>query len=92
MSVATPSGRRDVHVLAGTGGSFGGNSLQQEIGLGDATGIQEVEIRWPRPGTTQIFRGVQLDRAYDVTEGEAEMLPVVLKRFDLPGGAPPTGG
>ena len=29
------------------------------------------------------------DRAYDVTEGEAEPLPVVLRRFDLPGGPPP---
>jgi hypothetical protein len=85
IGLATPGGRRDVHALAGTGGSFGGNSLRQEIGLGDATGILEVEIRWPRPGTTQVLRGLQLDRAYDVTEGDAEPIPVVLKRLDLPG-------
>ena len=32
--------QRSVHVVAGTGGSFGSSSLQQEIGLGEAEAIE----------------------------------------------------
>ena len=84
VRVATPSGPRDIHALCGTGGSFGGNSLQQEIGLGDATAILETEVRWPLPGAMQVFRGMGLDRAYDLTEGEPEAMPRALKTFHLP--------
>ena len=31
----------------GSGSSFGGNSLQLEMGLGDALLIKEIEITWP---------------------------------------------
>jgi hypothetical protein len=69
--VATPDGERSVHALAGSGGSFGASSLQQEIGLGDAERIERVEVRWPSGGSPQTFEGVPLDRAVELTEGEA---------------------
>ena len=40
--------RRSVHVLVGSGGSFGASSLQQEIGLGRATVIDKLIVRWPQ--------------------------------------------
>ena len=91
VSVATPRGPRNIHVLAGSGGSFGGNSLQQEIGLGDATGIRTVEVRWPAAASMlQTYAGASLDRAYTVIEGEKELVPVPLRHFELarPAGVP----
>ncbi|MEM9593699.1 MAG: CRTAC1 family protein [Acidobacteriota bacterium] len=49
-------GPRSVHALAGTGGSFGGNSHQLEIGVGDARGIEEIVVRWPAGGPPQRIR------------------------------------
>ncbi|MCP3912411.1 MAG: CRTAC1 family protein, partial [Actinomycetia bacterium] len=57
VEAETPEGRRDVHVLVSTGGSFGSSSLRQEIGLGNATAIRAVEVWWPG-GDKQIFDNV----------------------------------
>ena len=72
----TPSGRRTVHRLAGTGGSFGGSPLRQEIGLGDARRIEAVEIHWPASGERTVLKGLALGRRYRVREGAAEAVPV----------------
>ena len=47
VRVTPPAGSRDIYTTCGTGGSFGGNSLLQEIGLGDARAIESIEVRWP---------------------------------------------
>lgn len=47
VHVGEKAGERDIHATVGTGGSFGCNTLQQEIGLGKATAIQYVEVFWP---------------------------------------------
>ncbi len=78
---------RSVHALAGSGGSFGGSSMQQEIGLGSAEKIEAVIVRWPGSGTVQTFRDVALNRVYDAIEGEAELVPVELPKF-RPGQSP----
>ena len=52
-----------------SGGSFGGNPLRQEIGLGNATKIELLEIHWPTSGTTQQFRDLELDQMLEITEG-----------------------
>ncbi|MCA9527219.1 MAG: CRTAC1 family protein, partial [Myxococcales bacterium] len=47
LEIDTPTGPRQLFRTVGVGSSFGGNSLRQEIGLGDATAISAVELRWP---------------------------------------------
>ena len=89
VTAVTPDGDRGVHVTVGAGGSFGGSSLQQEIGLGAATAIRSVAITWPATGETDVYRGVELDRAYRVREGDAALTPVRLDPIDL---NPPAGG
>ena len=42
-----PGGVRSIHGVVGSGGSFGANSLQLELGLGQATAIRRVVVRWP---------------------------------------------
>ena len=86
VRVDTPDGERDIWVLAGTGGSFGSSSLQQEIGLGDATAIRKIEVTWPTSEKiTQTFEDVPMDRFYRMVEGEATLTPLERRSFKLGG-------
>jgi hypothetical protein len=84
----TASGEREIHRVIGSGGSFGASPLRQEIGLGQAQGIVRVEIFWPVTGKTQVIRGLEMDRAYTIREGEAAAREVVLKTFAWPAAMP----
>jgi hypothetical protein len=60
---------RSIHRLVSGGSSFGGNSLAQTIGLGDASAIESVTIRWPvADSEPQILSDVPIDRAIEVVE------------------------
>ena len=83
VTVRTPGGRRTLHRLGGSGGSFGGSSLQQEIGLGDAEGLEELVVTWPGSGTVDRIPGAEMNRFYELEEGTGtlralEVLPVKL--------------
>jgi hypothetical protein len=62
------------HVTSGS--SFGGNALQQTIGIRKAQKIAELEISWPTSGTTQVFRGVAADQAVEITEFAKDYRPL----------------
>src|SRR6185295_3232224 len=62
VRIEEPQGERDVYGFVGANSSFGGNSMQQELGLGDAKRILFVEVYWPTSDTTQHFENVPLDR------------------------------
>jgi len=74
-----------VHGLVGSGGSFGGSTLQQEIGVGQATAIERVEIDWPGSGATQRFEGLEVGSVYRLVEGEREARPVDVEPVALGG-------
>jgi hypothetical protein len=76
---------RSIFVQVGSGGSFGGSSLQQEIGLGQAERVERLVVHWPAPGTAQEFVGVAVNRAYQVNEGEPELLVLELPELRLGG-------
>jgi hypothetical protein len=57
-----------VHRHVSSGSSFGGNPLQQTIGLGKATRVATLEITWPTSGTKQVFHDVAVNQAIEVTE------------------------
>lgn len=64
-----------------TGGSFGGNALTAHIGLGDAVGIEGVEIHWPNQGqSTQILENLKINSRYTVLQGEAALLTKLRSR------------
>src|SRR5262249_24730325 len=69
VRVETERGPREIHALVSSGGSFGGNSLQQEIGLGKARRIREVRIDWPAGGSAT-YSSLELDRSYTIREGD----------------------
>lgn len=83
MRVRDGEAKRDIYATVGSGGSFGGSSLQQEIGLGRAASIEAIEVTWPATGKTQTFRDVAIDRTYKVTEGEPGLAPIPVRPFDL---------
>jgi hypothetical protein len=74
---------RDVYHFVGAVSSFGGNSLQAEMGLGKAGEILALEVFWPRSGRTQRFTQVPLDRVVVVDEGSEQL--VVLAAPPPPG-------
>ena len=80
----TDGGEREIHRVVGSGGSFGANPLRQEIGLGQSRRIDRLEIFWPVSGTTQVVRGLSLDRCYAIREGDAGAREIVLKSFAWP--------
>ena len=86
VTVESPEGTRTIHRRAGTGGSFGSNPLRQEIGLGRATRIEAVEIRWPGSGTVDRLTDLALDRAYRVREGTGVAEPLERPQVRLGGG------
>ena len=83
MTVAAPAGDRDIHATVSSGGSFGGSSLQQEIGLGRATTIRTLAITWPATGKTDVYEDVSVNRAYRIMEGDPTPTPIMLEPLDL---------
>jgi FG-GAP-like repeat/ASPIC and UnbV len=72
ITVEDPRGNiRTVYKTVSTGGSFGSSSLQQEIGLGPASHLRELQVKWPdRQRTVEVYRDLSLDRYYAVVQGE----------------------
>jgi hypothetical protein len=85
VRVAAPRGPRTIHMTVSTGGSYGASSLQQEIGLGDATAIEEIEVTWPVTGRSQVFRGVAMDQFIRIREGDAAVTRLQRKSFQFAG-------
>jgi hypothetical protein len=74
---------RDVN----SGGSFGSNSLTQHLGLGRATRVEALEVRWPRSGAVQVFRDLAADQHLRLTEGQDTPERVPEKRSKLGAGS-----
>jgi len=86
VELRTPAGPRALHRTCSTGSSFGSQSLQQEIGLGDATAIERIVIRWPGSGTVQELAGPALDGCFRIREDATACEPVPLRKIRLGGG------
>jgi hypothetical protein len=70
------------HVSSGS--SFGGNPLQQTIGLGKAARMARIEVHWPTSGTTQVFRDIPADQAIEITEFAESFRPLNWKPLPQP--------
>jgi hypothetical protein len=77
VDVTTPEGNRSIHRAVGSVSSFGGSPQRQEIGLGNATAIEKVEITWPAGGIKHELMDLSLNATYRIIEGSAlaERLP-----------------
>ncbi len=84
----TPAGEpsRSIYRYVTSGSSFGGNPLQQTVGIGKADRIATLEVSWPTSGTTQVFHDVRVDQAIEVTEFAKDYRPLNWARVPLPPG------
>ncbi|HEX4584876.1 MAG TPA: CRTAC1 family protein [Burkholderiaceae bacterium] len=70
---------REIFRTVSSGGSFGASSLRPHIGLGKASAIDALEIKWPGSGLIQRFTGpIAGDRVYEIREGDKEPRPVAV--------------
>ena len=61
---------RKIYHTVDSGASFGGNSLMAEIGLGKATLIKKLEIKWPHHGKpVSVFNNVEVNQNIKIIEG-----------------------
>ena len=85
VTVDSPTGQRTIHRTISTGGSFGAGPLRVLFGLGDATGIKQIEIFWPATGKTQTLPGVPMKKFYKIKEGEDAVQLREMPSFQLRG-------
>lgn len=65
--------KRSIYQTVSNGGTFGANSMQLEIGLGDAKSIESVEVFWEKPGfPSSTFTGLEPNSFFTLTEGETK--------------------
>ncbi len=75
VTVDTASGAtRHIFRTVGFGSSFGGNPLEQHIGIGTADNVRQVVVNWPATGIVDRIRNVRADRSYTLREGEDKLL------------------
>ena len=79
IEIVENGARRSLYRWVDSGGSFGGNPLRQQVGLGRATKVETLEIHWPTSKITQTFHDLPADRFIRIVEGEN-----AVERVDLP--------
>ena len=73
---------RTIFYSINTGGSFGANSLQGEIGLGQSELILTLTIIWPS-SDTQIFNSVGVNKKYKLAEGQNKLIEEPYEKVQL---------
>jgi hypothetical protein len=79
--VQIADGERRICRTVRTGGSFGANPMRQEIGLGQATQINRVEVFWPVTGKTQTITNIGMDKFFQIREGDPNAIPMNISAF-----------
>ena len=77
-----PSGKRSIYREVTSGSSFGANSLRLEVGLGDATAIETVSVRFPS-GWSQRTGTLEVNHAYEIEEGVDEARQIQRAAIEL---------
>ncbi|WZO95709.1 CRTAC1 family protein [Isosphaeraceae bacterium EP7] len=84
VDIEAPGGpSRSIFRTVGNNGSFGGNSLNELVGLLDDKSVARLTITWPTSKTTQTFHDLAADQAIEITEGSDTF--VVLRQPPLHG-------
>ncbi len=73
--------KRSVYKDVNSGGSFGSSPLEQEIGIGQAKLIDEIQIKWAGSETVQYFKNVVPNQFLHITEGNNQVEVIHLKKL-----------
>lgn len=75
---------RYIYHTINSGGSFGANSLQAELGLGSAKELKKVEINWPNGNYQYMDYGtIPLNSFVQIVEGQKEIEILERKKFNF---------
>jgi hypothetical protein len=74
---------RSVYKVLNSGGSFGSNPLMQQIGIGQATTIKKLEIKWPGCNHVQTLENIKADQQLHITEGNNKYVVKKYKTFNM---------
>lgn len=74
--------KRTIYRDVNSGGSFGSSPLRREIGMGAATKIDVLEIRWHGSSTIDVFYNIPVNQYIKITEGNKTFETVKLKKID----------
>lgn len=77
---------RMVYRELNSGGSFGCNPLMQQVGVGRATTIKKLEIKWPGSKLVQTFSNIKVNQNIYIREGSSSIKTSVSKMVVLSGG------
>lgn len=72
---------RSVYRILNSGGSFGASALRMEIGIGQATIIDQIEITWPINQKKKVFKNIQPNQFIKIIEGENNLSKIDIKRI-----------
>ncbi|MCS1411682.1 MAG: hypothetical protein M2R45_04883 [Verrucomicrobia subdivision 3 bacterium] len=72
-------GMLTIHRTVSSGGSFGASPLRQEIGLGPGVERVDLKVQWPASGVAQEFKGLSVNTAYLIMEGESEIKKLLIQ-------------
>jgi len=75
--------QRSVYKDVNSGGSFGSSPLRQELGIGQAKMIDDIEIRWAGSGTVQHFKNVVPNQFLGITENSNKLNIIHLKKYNF---------
>jgi hypothetical protein len=74
---------RSIYRTVGSGGSFGGNPIQQHIGLGKSAKIVRLEVWWPASNSRQSFANVDKNLFIEIKEFAKDYTKLSRKQFRL---------
>jgi hypothetical protein len=75
---------RSVYRILNSGGSFGASALRMEIGIGQATNIDLIEITWPKTQKKQVLKNIKPNQYIKITEGEKNFSKINIKKTVFP--------
>ncbi len=77
--------QRSVYRDVNSGGSFGSNPLTQHIGIGQATTVESVEVKWPVTHAVQVFKNIKAGEFIMIKEGDNAFTKKQLTKVDFSG-------
>lgn len=72
---------RTVYREVNAGGSFGDSPFRREIGVGQATVIDEIIIHWSTTGINQVLKNVNPNQFLKIREGQADIESMPVKKL-----------
>lgn len=72
---------RSTYFTISKGASFGSNPIRLQAGVGKASVIEKIEVKWPATGKTDTYTNVAVNKVYKAKEGDAQLTVWDIKPF-----------